>query len=504
MTFRLPTFNDLQQMADAYDFQLNDEEIDAVEELIPPMFRAFDRFELGARTHAQLRYRDRDAGFRPGLGDDPLNAIVRRCSIKGASEGKLAGKRIGLKDNVSMAGIPLSAGSLVLDGYVPDSDATIVTRLLDAGAEIVAVLNMDNFASSGAGNTSVYGPILNPHSREHLAGGSSGGSAAALYYDYVDMAIGGDQGGSIRIPAAWCGVVGLKPTYSLVPYTGILGMDPTVDHAGPMARSTADIALMLEVIAGKDPLDARQLEVPVGRFTEALSKGAQGVRIGLVREGFGLRESEADVDAAVHKAADILKGMGATVEEVSIPWHRRAGGLVFALLTGGMAALMDGNAVGYHRKGHYSQSLATAMGKARRVHGNDFPPTLKLMLLIGKYLNERYHARPYIQAQALRVDLQASYDLALERFDVLAMPTTPMKAHKYEVDLGVKDLISQGFNMTSNTAPFNLTGHPSISIPCAKSNGLPIGLMLTGRHFDDAKLIQVSHAFESSVNWEDQ
>src|SRR5207245_3980027 len=210
-----------------------------------------------------LVYYERDPGGRPSRESDPLNAIIRRCSVKGAKGGKLAGKRIGIKDNVCIAGIPMTCASRVLEGYVPDIDATIIRCILDAGGDITAILNMDNFAFSGGGDTSAYGPTRNPHNPEHLAGRSSARSGAALYYKDIDLTIGDDQGGSIRIPASWCGIVGLKPTHSLVPYTGIVGIDPTFDHAGPMARSVAEVALLLEVIAGKDPMDPRQYDVPV-------------------------------------------------------------------------------------------------------------------------------------------------------------------------------------------------------------------------------------------------
>ena len=256
------------------------------------MFERFEQLDQSSEVPAGSRYGDRDPGSRPTQEADPLNAIVRRCSVKGSPSGRLAGKRVGLKDNICVAGIPSTSGSRVMAGYVPDMDATIVTRLLDAGAEIVAILNMDDFAFSGSGHISAYGPVLNPHDREHLAGGSSGGSAAALYYDDIDMTIGCDQGGSIRTPASWCGVVGLKPTFGLVPYTGIFSADATIDHVGPMGRSAVDVALMLEVIAGRDPLDPRQQNVPVQRYTEALDRGrgrtadrrlARGIRSGGLR-----------------------------------------------------------------------------------------------------------------------------------------------------------------------------------------------------------------------------
>ncbi|MFQ6029191.1 MAG: amidase, partial [Dehalococcoidia bacterium] len=449
-----------------------------------------------------LKYRDRDPGRRPSRQEDPFNAIVRRCTLKGASSGKLAGKRFGLKNNICVAGMPMSCGSLVLEGYVPESDATIVTRLLDAGAEVVATLNLDNFAFSGAGDTSAQGATLNPHNTGYLAGGSSGGSASALYYDDIDITIGGDQGGSIRIPASWCGVVGLKPTHGLVPYTGIVGIDNTFDHAGPMSRTVAESALTLEVIAGKDPLDPRQGEAPVQPYTEALGGGVNGLRIGVLTEGFDLEVSEPDVDAGVRKALEVFQELGAATTEVSIPDHMEAGGIVWGLVAEGATALLRSNGMGYHWEGLYNPGLVETLGKSRRAQANDFPPTVKLILLLGTYMAERYHGRLYAKAQNLRRVLRASYDRALGEVDLLAMPTTPMKAHRYEPDIDIKGLITHGWDMLSNTAPFDMTGHPAISIPCGKPNGLPVGLMLVGRRFDDATLFRFAHSFEQQVNWE--
>ena len=502
MIVRLPTAEDLRRLAAANYFELSEQELADFQALIPDMFNNYELLEQMPLPHTPLKYRDRDPGYRPSRQEDPLNAIVRRCTLRGASSGKLAGKRVGLKNNICVAGMPMSCGSLVLDGYIPETDATIVTRLLDAGAEIVAELNLENFAFSGGGDSSAQGPVLNPHNPEHVAGGSSSGAGAALYYDYIDITIGGDQGGSIRIPASWCGIVGLKPTHSLVPYTGIVGIDATFDHAGPMARTVADAALTLEAIAGKDPQDPRQGEVPVQPYTEALGRGVNGLRIGVLTEGFGLELSEPDVDVAVRKALGVFNELGAQITEVSIPDHKKAGGIMWSLMLEGATASMHSNGMGHGWQGLYNLSLVETLGKARRAQANDFPPTLKLVLLLGTYISERYHGRMYAKAQNLRPVLRASYDRVLEQVDVLAMPTTPMKAHRYEPDLDVKGLISHGWNMSGNTAPFDVTGHPAISIPCGKSHGLPVGLMLVGRHFDDATLFRVADAFEQHVNWE--
>ena len=504
MGIRPPTKDDLRRLAAENFIELNQEELEVFESLIKPMVERFDRVHNAPASNGPLKHRDRDPGGRPNREEDPLNAIVRSCSVKGAASGKLVGKRIGLKDNICVSGIPMTCGSLVLEGFVPDIDATIVTRMLDEGAEIAAMLNMDDFAYSGAGAISAYGPTLNPHNPEYLTGGSSGGSGSSLYYDYIDMTIGCDQGGSIRLPASWCGVVGLKPTHGLVPYTGIVGADATIDHTGPMARAVEDVALLLEVLAGKDPLDPRQGEVIVHPYTEALGQDVRGLRIGVVQEGFELKESEPDVDAAVHNAVKVLEGLGVEVSEVSIPAHREAGGIIaWAIAAEGGTAGFHSNGAGYHQKGLHNVGLTTAIGKSRRTQGNDFPPSVKIILLVGTYLSQNYHGSVYGKAQNLSRSLRASYDQALEQVDVLAMPTTPMKAHKYRPDVDLRGLMDYSLDMAGNTSPTNVTGHPAISVPCAKSSGLPVGLMLIGRHFDEMTLVRTAHAFETSVNWEE-
>lgn len=502
MALRKPSAEDLRRLAAANHFDVTNEEVDTYLSLIPDMFAALDSLDQAPSNLPTITYRDRDSGRRPSRQADPLNAIVRRCSVKGAQSGKLAGKRLGIKDNVCIAGVPMTCASSVLKDYVPDIDATIISRILDAGGEITAVLNMDNFAFSGGGDTSAYGPTRNPHNPDHLAGGSSGGSGAALFYDDIDMTIGGDQGGSIRIPASWCGVVGLKPTHSLVPYTGIVGIDATFDHAGPMARSVADVALLLEVIAGKDPLDPRQYEVPVQPYTQALGKDIRSLRIGVVKEGFGTSVSEPDVDTKVREAVKALQELDAIVQDVSIPAHTEAGGITWAMISEGMAALARGSGVGYHWNGLYNESLANTLGKSLKAQAQDLPHQVKFVVMIGSYLNQAYHGRLYAKAQNQRRALRAAYDAILEKVDVLVMPTTPNKAHRYDPQRSLRELIDHGWNMLGNTAPFDMTGHPSLSVPCGKSQGLPVGLMITGRHFDDATLLRIGHAFEQQMAWE--
>lgn len=497
---RLPTDDELRQAAAVHGFRLSADEIEGFRSLLGPLFGALEQLEEAPEASPPA-LETRDGGARPAPGEDPFNAIVRRCSVKGRTSGKLSGKRLGLKDNISVAGVPMTCGSRVLEGYTPDRDATVVRRLLNEGAEIVAILNMDDFAFSAGGQTSCYGPTLNPHDPDRVAGGSSGGSAAALYYEDIDLTIGGDQGGSIRVPSSWCGVVGLKPTHGLVPYTGIVGIDQVVDHAGPMGRSAADVALLLEVIAGKDPLDPRQREVPVEPYTRILGKGLRGLRIGLLKEGFGHEGAEPDVEAAVRVAVNVLRDGGASVEEVSNPSHLKAGGIAWALFTEGMSALLRGNGLGHHWQGFYDVHLGAELGTRRRERGQGFPPTLKLALLAGEYLHEHHHGRYYGTAQNLRGALRESYDRLFEHVDVLAMPTTPMKAHRRDPEPVPWVIVPKGWNMLGNTVPFNVTGHPALSVPCKKSAGLPVGLMLVGRCFEDGTLLRAADAFERCVDW---
>ncbi len=504
MPLRLPTPDDLIRLAEANHMKLTDNELSGFLAIIPGLFGSYEVLDRIPEHKAPLKYPDRELGSRPSPEEDPYNAILYRCRLTGSGSGKLTGKRIGLKNNTCIAGMPMTCASKVLEDYIADLDATIVTRLLDEGATINAVLNLDNFAFSGAGDTSAFGPTLNPHDTNHLAGGSSGGSGAALYYDDIDITIGGDQGGSIRIPASFCGVVGHKPTHGLVPYTGIVGIDNTFDHAGPMTRTVADAALTLEVIAGKDPMDPRQGEVPVYSYTDGLDRGVAGLRIGVLQEGFGLPESEADVDESVRAAVQVFAELGAEVEDVSVPFHRQGPGVAWGLIAEGANALLQSNGMGHHWMGQYNPGLAQAMGRGRRAQANDFPPTLKLVMLVGAYMNENYNGRMYAKAQNVRRDLRAAYDEALSRYDALLMPTTPMKAHRNDANNDTQAMLTHGWDMLANTAPFNMTGHPAISIPCAKSNGLPVGLMLVGRHFDDATVLRVANAFERNTNWEER
>src|SRR5213083_1645025 len=312
-----PTIEQLRAIAQTYDLHLSDADLASFTGLMSATFESYRRMDQLTQPALPVRYA-RAGSYRPGPEENPLNAWYQKCSIKGASSGILAGKRIAIKDNVCVAGVPMMNGSSVLESYVPEFDATIVTRILDAGGEIVGKAVCEHLCFSGGSHTSDTGPVLNPHDHTRSAGGSSSGSAALVVAGECDMAIGGDQGGSIRIPSAWCGAYGLKPTYGLVPYTGIFPIELTLDHTGPIAATAADVALLLEVIAGEDGLDPRQKGVKAEAYTSALSNDSEGIRIGIVSEGFGWPQlSEQDVDEQVEAAARRFSEVGSQVSTLS-------------------------------------------------------------------------------------------------------------------------------------------------------------------------------------------
>ena len=370
-----PSRAELTRIAASFHMELGDDELAAFAEMAGPALAGYTRLDELEDEALPVSYPRADLGHRPTGEENPSNGWSWVCSIPGAAEGPLAGRTVGVKDNVCVAGIPLLNGSPIMEGYVPREDATVVTRLLDAGATIVGKTAVPAFCFDGGGLTGYPEPQpTNPHDPAYMCGSSSNGSAAVVVTGQADMALGGDQGGSIRLPASWSGCCGHKPTHGLVPYTGIFPIELTLDHIGPMARTVADCAVMLDAIAGEDGLDPRQVGVTVQPYAEALELGADGLRVGVLAEGFGIPDaSEPDVDAAVRAAADALAGAGAHVEEVSVPMHLDGLAIWNAIATEGATDLMvRGDAFGTNHKGHYSTDLVDFYGRARRARANDY------------------------------------------------------------------------------------------------------------------------------------
>lgn len=501
---RPPTEEEIREAAAKHHIELTEEELADFAAMIPETLAGYERLDAIPEPARESTYTDRDPGYKPDRSEDPLNAFVTKCRIEGASEGALAGYELGIKDNVAVAGVEMTCGSKLFEGYVPRHDATIVTRLLDAGATITGKLNMEDMAFSGSGELSATGAVLNPRSREHIAGGSSSGSAAAVVASDVDVAIGGDQGGSIRIPASWSGCVGHKPTHGLVPYTGIVGLGHSFDHTGPMARNVADCARTLDVIAGKDPLDPRQgaVSLPEGGYETGLDADPDAVTVGVVEEGFGHETSEPGVDDGVRDALSAFAEQGADVREVSIPMHLDGLAIWNAIVLEEFTALVRAEGVGHYGKGWYDTAFADFFAKARRTRANDYLSTVKLTLIVGQYLADHYHGHYYAKAQNLRRELSNAYDEALAEVDVLAMPTTPQTAHELRDDLTRPEAIERALSMLANTAPFDVSGHPGLSVPCGTVDELPVGLMFVGERGDDATVLNAGAAFEAGVDRE--
>ena len=500
MPLPTPDHEALTAVAAGYGLGLSSEDVEEFAPVVAGLLGSWDAVE--ELYDAEAPAVPERAWTRPEGDDNPYNAWYVTTAITEAGDGPLAGRTVAIKDNTAVAGVPMTNGSATIDGFVPATDATIVRRLLDAGATIAGKAVCEDLCFAGASITASTGDVENPWDPARSAGGSSSGSAALVAAGVVDMATGGDQGGSIRMPASNCGLVGHKPTWGLVPYTGAFPIEFTVDHVGPMTRTVADAALMLSVIAGPDGNDPRQ---PTGLQTEdyvgALQSGAQGLRVGVLREGFGLPESEPETDEAVRSAITALSDAGMTVSEVSVPWHLHGPKIWDVIATeGATSQMIDTYGYGLNWKGLYDPEVMDHYGRRWHEDGARFPDTVKLVLLAGKYGLNTTHGRHYAMARNLAPKLAAAYDAALADVDLLVMPTVPMRATvRPGRDARPPETLARALEMLANTSPFDVTGHPACSVPAPLADGLPVGMMLVGRQFEDATVLRAAHAYEQAV-----
>ncbi len=496
-TIRMPRKEEVRDMANELGFCLSEEDVASFTELFSGPISSYNRLDELVEPKLEVKY-PRTTGTRPEASENELNGWAWRCEVKGAASGPLKGKTVALKDNIALAGVPMSNGTSILEGFIPDIDASVVTRILDGGGTITGKAANTYLCFDGASHTTATGMVENPRKAGYTAGGSSAGSAALVANKDVDMALGGDQGGSIRIPACWSGIYGLKPSYGLIPYTGIFPIEQTLDHTGPMARSVHDIASLLDVTAGVDGFDPRQ-KAPIKQdYLVDLNKGVDGLRIGVVEEGFGHPNSEDIVDSSVNDAVSALERAGAAVERISIPMHADGPHIWGGIANEGAATqMMHGNAYGINWHGYYDTPLIDAYGNAWRARPDDLSETVKLVMLIGEYMKRKYNGRFYGKAQNLRHSLINAYDSEFSKFDVLVMPTLPMRATELpEADSSREKIVEVALNMLANTCVFDVTGHPAITVPCGEADGLPIGMMIVGKLYDDAKVLRVAAACE--------
>jgi aspartyl-tRNA(Asn)/glutamyl-tRNA(Gln) amidotransferase subunit A len=456
-----------------------------------------------ARAHL-----DRIAAANPAL--NAFNTISAEHALAAAAAvdarraagqplGPLAGVPVALKDNLCTTGIRTTASSKILDRFVPPYDATVTARLAAAGAVVVGKTNCDEFAMGSSNENSAYGPVKNPWATDRTPGGSSGGSAAAVAAGLAPIALGSDTGGSIRQPASFCGIVGLKPTYGRVSRYGLLAFASSLDQIGPMTRTAADAALTMNVIAGHDPADATSSAEAAPDFTAALTGDVKGLRVGVPR-AFVSNGVDATVLAAFDAALAVLRDAGATLVDVDLP-NAPSGIPVYYLVCTAEAssnlARYDGVRFGHRAELSSTDTLQTMYDRSR---DEGFGPEVKRRIMLGTYvLSAGYYDAYYLKAQQVRTLLRRDYDDAFRSADVIAMPTSPTPPFK----LGEKtDDPLQMYLTDIFTVSANLVGLPAISVPCGFDSGrLPIGLQLTGRMFDEATLLRAADAYERVTNW---
>jgi aspartyl-tRNA(Asn)/glutamyl-tRNA(Gln) amidotransferase subunit A len=450
---------------------------------------------------------DQIASLDPPLnafrGVAPGRALARAAELDAQRDRRrwpLFGVPVAIKDNICTRGLATTASSRILDGYIPPYDATVVERLEAAGAIIVGKTNCDEFAMGSSTENSAFGPTRNPWALDRIPGGSSGGSAAAVAARMVPMALGSDTGGSIRQPAALCGVVGFKPSYGRVSRYGLLAFASSLDQIGPITTTVADAALVMNVLAGSDPRDSTASAAPVPDFAHALDEprdGLRGVRIGVPRHLFSDGVDE-DVLSAFEAALAVTRDRGAELVDVALPYSPQAIPVYYIVAT----AEASSNLARYDgvRYGHRAGPAHTPVEMYERSRGGGFGREVKRRIILGTYvLSAGYYDAYYRQAQQVRTLIREDYDKALAGVDVIAMPTSPTAAFKLgeRTDDPVQMYLSDVF-----TVGANLAGLPAVTVPCGFTGSrLPIGLQLTGRAMDDATVLRIADDYERATPW---
>lgn len=420
------------------------------------------------------------------------NIFVTETTIAGSDDGPLADRTIAVKDNMSTDGVRTTCGSDMLADYVPPYNATVVDRVLDAGATIVGKANMDEFAMGGTTETSAFGPTENPAAPDHVPGGSSGGSAAAVAAGEADLALGSDTGGSVRNPAAFCGVVGIKPTYGLVSRYGIVAYANSLEQVGPLANTVEDAALLLDVIAGPDPNDATTNDGGADSDYAAAADGdVAGLTVGVITDL--IEGADDDVTATFEASLDDLEAHGAEITEVSLESLEHAVQAYYVIAMSEASsnlARFDGVRYGPETDtdGNWNEQFAA-------VREQGFGPEVKRRILLGTYaLSAGYHDKYYKKAQDARAWVKQDFDAAFEDVDVLASPTMPVVPPALGESL---DDPLQLYLMDANTVPVNLANLPAISVPAGDVDGLPVGCQLIGPKFGEETIIRAASAVET-------
>jgi len=447
--------------------------------------------------YTRIRREDPEIGAFLTLSEERAFAQAERID-KLADAGEplppLGGVPVGIKDVMVTRGVRTTAGSKILDNFIPPYDCTAVARMEAAGAVVLGKLNCDEFAMGSSTENSAYKPVRNPRDKSRVPGGSSGGSAAAVAANMAIATLGSDTGGSIRQPASFCGVVGLKPTYGRVSRNGLIAFASSLDHIGPFAKTVKEAALVLRTIAGRDPMDSTSADLSVPDYVAELDKPVKGLKVGVAKEYFGAGldpEVQTSVEAAIQK----LAALGCEVVPVSLPHTEYAIPTYYIVATAEASsnlARYDGVRYGFRARG-----ARTLSDMYRKTRDGGFGIEVKRRIMLGTYaLSAGYYDAYYLKAQKVRSLLTRDFDEAFRKVDVIATPTSPTPAFK----LGekVNDPLAM-YLADIYTVTANLAGIPGISVPCGEThNKLPIGLQLFGRHFDEATLLRAAHAYEQA------
>jgi amidase len=462
--------------------------------------RASDREKLDV----PLRKGMRDPGRPTKADEDPYNAFIRKCRIEGADSGLLAGLTVGIKDNIAIGGVPMTEGGHLLS-FTPTTDAVVIERLLDAGATIVGTLNLDERGGGATGVMSAFGPARNPIDPTRTAGGSSGGSGAAVRSGAVDLALGVDQGGSGRLPAAFCGVVGVKATHGLVPSFGVGHIDHTLDHVTPLARDVRTTALCLEAIAGEDWRDPQWVRgaVEPPRYSHAANEGVAGMRIAVIEESFREVDCDPAVISGVERAVSALRDGGAVVENVSLPIWAVGFDTFMPLVAHFVANMIRTEGVGIGHLGYIDVERMHAFAVARRTESGLFSPYIKSWIVADRLLRDRYLNLSFGTLQNQRLLIRRRISEMFGRWDLLLTPTAPMVAprlHDHEPSIG--ELLSHSpESVCFNTAPLNLSGNPALSIPTewGRDRALPTAVQIIAPHFRDFEAFRAAFELERAL-----
>ena len=420
--------------------------------------------------------------------------------VKGESQGALFGMPIGVKDNIVTKNLRTTCASKILENFDPIYDATVVQKLQQAETVTIGKLNMDEFAMGSSNENSAYQATHNPWNLDHVPGGSSGGSAAAVAAGEVPFSLGSDTGGSIRQPAAYCGVVGLKPTYGRVSRFGLVAFASSLDQIGPVTRTVEDNAYLLQAISGVDPMDSTSANVNVPNFLSALTGDVKGLKIAVPKEYLGAGVSE-EARKSVLDALKVLEQLGAEWEEVSLP-HSKYALAAYYLLSSSEASANLSRFDGV-RYGYRTDNADNLLEMYKQTRAEGFGDEVKRRIMLGTFsLSSGYYDAYYKKAQKVRTLIKQDFDDVFKKYDVIIGPTTP--THAFKIGEKVDDPLTMYANDIL-TIPVNLAGVPGISVPCGfAANGLPLGLQMIGKHFDESTIYRAAHAFEQATDFHKQ